>query len=226
LILVNPNNPTGNYLSSRDQELLGPYLAAHSLAYISDEVFFDFPYPGQTPKPWNPPGCLSFRLGGISKSLGLPQLKLSWIVMEGPEKEVRECRERIEVIADSYLSVNSPVQAALPKLLEWAPDFRSQVLDRILANRRSLEEALANQEHLRLWPAQGGWYALVEVKNHAENDEALAIELLKKEGVLTHPGGFYDLVGGTFLVLSLLPPGPIFAEGIGRMVRFLKKGPL
>lgn len=224
LILVNPNNPTGTYLSKQDQGLLGPYLAAHSLAIISDEVFFDFSYPGHAPQPWDPPGCLSFRLGGISKSLGLPQLKLSWIVMEGPEKEVQECRERIEVIADSYLSVNGPVQAALPKLLDWAPDFRTQVLDRVLANRRSLEEALANQDHLRLWPAQGGWYALVEVKNSLENDEALAVELLKKEGVLAHPGGFYDLTGGTFLVLSLLPPESIFTEGIGRMIRFLKKG--
>lgn len=221
MIVVDPNNPTGNYLSQQDQELLGPYLSTHSLAYISDEVFFDFHYPDQSPRPWIPPGCLSFRLGGLSKSLGLPQLKLSWIVAEGPAQEVRECLERLELIADSFLSVNTPVQSALPKLLEWAPEFRTQVLERVLENRRHLEKAVKDLEVARVWPAQGGWYALLEIRNGRTDDGALAVELLKKEGVLVHPGGFYDLPG-PFWVLSLLPIPEAFKQGVDRVLRFLK----
>ncbi|HVZ80934.1 MAG TPA: pyridoxal phosphate-dependent aminotransferase, partial [bacterium] len=228
-ILVNPNNPTGNYLSQEDQAVLSGFLNHGDLAYISDEVFFDFSYPGTSREPWTPLGCLSFRLGGLSKSLGLPQLKLSWIVLGGPPEQVLECRERLELIADSYLSVNGPVQGALPELLQWAPEFRAQVLERVMGNRRILERAIARSGFLRLWPAQGGWYALVEIRQGSdrwENDALIAIELSRKEGVLTHPGGFYDLTGGKFLVLSLLPTLEVFQEGIERMIRFFSEAAL
>lgn len=221
-ILVDPNNPTGNYLSSEDKILLQDHLLKHSLAYISDEVFFDFHYPGHEPRPWIPTRCLSFRLGGLSKSLGLPQLKLSWIVLSGPTQAVQECRERLELIADTYLSVNGPVQQALPKLLEWAPHFQSQLLERILRNRGSLEKTARAWDRIRVRPAQGGWYALLELLGEEKNDEELAVELLKKERVLVHPGGFYDLLGGKFFVISLLPPPNRFDEGVGKVVRFFK----
>lgn len=222
LVVVNPNNPTGAFLGPKDQALVAHICRERSLAFISDEVFADFAYPGQVFTPWTPKDVLSFRLGGLSKSLGLPQLKLSWIILDGPPDELQECRERLELITDSYLSVNTPVQAALPELLRFAPNFQEQVLRRVLDNRGVLERTFQEGSGIRLWPAQGGWYALLEVLKPSGSDEDLVVHLMEKEGVLVQPGGFFDLEKGCFLVVSLLPePGP-FQEAASRLKRFLK----
>lgn len=224
LVVVNPHNPTGTFLSDGDQKALGKLCEDRQWAYISDEVFADCTYPGQGFKPWAPAGTLSFRLGGLSKSLGLPQLKLSWIVLDGPQGLLKECHERLELIVDTYLSVNTPVQLALKDLLGFAPAFQKQLLDRVLENRGYLAEKLEGRVDSVLWPAQGGWYALVEVKGKKANDEKIVLELLEKQGVLVQPGLFYDFPQGCFLVLSLLPRTEVFQEGVVRMKTYLEKG--
>ena len=225
LVVVTPHNPTGAFLSQGDQEALGSLCEKNQIAYISDEVFADYAYPGMVFKPWVPKKTLSFRLGGLSKSLGLPQLKLSWIVLDGPDKLLHECRDRLELIADTYLSVNTPVQLAVEELLKFAPRFQRQLMDRVLGNRKTLEAALQGVGKASLWPAQGGWYALVEIKEKGAQDERLVLDLLEKQHVLVQPGGFYDFPEGCFLVLSLLPEPTVFQEGVSRIIRFLKEKP-
>jgi aspartate/methionine/tyrosine aminotransferase len=225
LVVVNPHNPTGTFLSSWDQKALGKLCQQKDWAYISDEVFAEFAYPGETIPPWVPPQALTFRLGGLSKSLGLPQLKLSWVVLDGPGELLVEARERLELIADTYLSVGTPVQLALPELLAFAPNFQKQLLERVLSNRDHLLKSLKDSPSVKIWPAQGGWYALLEVLGPGEKDDEWVIQLLDQEQVSIQPGGFYDFGTGCFLVLSLLPQPEVFQEGIGRMIRFFgKKG--
>jgi len=222
LVVVNPQNPTGAFLGARDQEALGRLCEEKQLSYISDEVFADFAYSGGAFKPWVPKNTLSFRLGGLSKSLGLPQLKLSWIILDGPAKLLAECRERLELVADTYLSVNTPVQQALKELLKFASPFQKQLLDRVLSNRRFLAERLKGTDKGLLWPAQGGWYALAEVKEKGIRDEQCVLDLLEKHRVLVQPGGFDDFPEGCFMVLSLLPKGDIFEEAVDRIGRYLE----
>lgn len=225
LVVVNPNNPTGTFLSRGDQEYLGKLCEGRRIPCISDEVFSDYVYPPGVFTPWVPQPVLSFRLGGLSKSLGLPQLKLSWMVMEGPDGLLRECRERLELIADSYLSVNTPVLLALKSLFKFAPLFQDQLMKRLLANRAFLENCLSLEvppSTAKLWPAQGGWYALVEMTQEGVEEETLVLGLLEKEGVFVQPGGFYDFPEGRFLVISLLPQPEIFQRGAGRLARFLR----
>lgn len=222
LVVVNPHNPTGAFLNSQNQEALGNLCEKAGMAYISDEVFADYAYPGQAFRPRIPKDILSFRLGGLSKSLGLPQLKLSWILMDGPKKLLEESKDRLEMIADTYLSVNTPVQLALGDLLKFAPQFQKQLMDRVLGNRKILEKELLGSGKARLWPAQGGWYALVEVTEKGARDESIVLGLLEKHDVLVQPGVFYDFLEGCFLVLSLLPEKTVFQEGARRISGFLK----
>ncbi len=221
LVVVNPNNPTGCFLSVTDQAMVDEFCRKRELAYISDEVFAEFAYPGRQVSQSMPAGVLSFRLGGLSKSLGLPQLKLSWMVLDGPGDRLAECRERLELIADTYLSVGTPVQLALQELFAFAPEFQKQLTERVLSNRAHLEQLLQDLPAIRVWPAQGGWYALLEVMTGGVEDADLVISLLEKERVFIQPGGFYDFECGCFLVLSLLPQPEIFHEGARRMARFL-----
>ena len=221
LVVVNPHNPTGTFLSASDQIKLGEFCRKRDMAYISDEVFGDYAYPGQGVPQSMPQDALSFRLGGLSKSLGLPQLKLSWVILDGPAELLNECRDRLDLIADTYLSVGTPVQLALKDLLAFAPPFQKQLMDRVLANRVYLEKAFQGSTLVKIWPAQGGWYALLEVVKEGERDGDLVMELLEKERVFVQPGSFYDFEEGCFLVLSLLPRPEIFQEGIRRMAGFL-----
>jgi alanine-synthesizing transaminase len=225
LVLVHPHNPTGAFLSRSDQEALGRLCRERDWAYISDEVFSEFAYPGGRVQDFVPEGALSFRLGGLSKSLGLPQLKLAWMVLDGPPAPLAECRERLELIADTYLSVNTPVQLALKDLFRFAPGFQKQMLERVLENRAALGRALQRLSGVKLWPAQGGWYALVEIQKKGARDEEIVLELLENHQVLVQPGGFYDFEGGTFLVLSLLPPPGVFQEGVEGLKKFFLANP-
>jgi|SRR5665213_22456 len=222
IITINPHNPTGAFLSEKDQEALLNLCEKHSLAFLSDEVFSDFAY-GDKPRKVQNPKVLTFRLGGFSKSLGLPQLKLSWIEIQGPEDIVMDCKERMELIADTYLSVNTPVQVALEDLLAFAPNIQNQIKTRLLRNRKQLEVALSGLQTIKLWPTQGGWYALIEVLHEGIKEDELVIRLLKEHQVLVQPGGFYDFPTGSFLVLSLLPQPDLFEMGVTRLRKFLEK---
>ncbi len=222
LVVVNPHNPTGTFLSCKDQEALGNICDKKQIAYIADEVFADYGYLGEFFKPWVPNNTLSFRLGGLSKSVGLPQLKLSWIILDGPSSLLDECQNRLELVADTYLSVNTPVQLALKDLLAFAPLFQKQLIDRVMNNRRFLAQELQSLDKAKLWPAQGGWYALVEITEKDAREEQIVLDLLEKYQVLVQPGAFYDFPVGCFLVLSLLPIPTVFQEGVARFKKYIK----
>jgi alanine-synthesizing transaminase len=223
LIVVNPHNPTGCLLSPGDHRAVLNLCLRHSIAYLSDEVFLDYIH-SKIKYDLNPdPEVLSFRLGGLSKSLGLPQLKLAWIVMGGTPKLLSEARERLEFIADTYLSVGTPIQLSLEHVLKFAPQFQKQVKTRISENRTVLERNLKEFRGVRIWPSQGGWYVLLELLKRNSDEEEMVMTLIEKHHVLVQPGGFYDFSRGCFMVISLLSPTPLFLEGLSRMRRFLKK---
>jgi alanine-synthesizing transaminase len=223
-ISINPHNPTGSSLSLEEQNKMTELCQKHGLISISDEVFRDYVYAKPSPPPWIPEAVLSFRLGGLSKTLGMPQLKLSWMVLDGPAEALERCKQRLELIADSYLSVNTPVQSILQDLLLFAPSIQKQILDRIHSNRAFLSRALAPHPKLKLWSSEGGWVALLEVLEGDKNDEKLVLDLFQKYQVLAHPGGFYDFPEDRrFLVLSLLPRPQTFQEGVLRLEKYFAR---
>jgi aspartate/methionine/tyrosine aminotransferase len=224
LVAVSPNNPTGSFLKRLELEPLARACEAADLAVICDEVFADY---GVGDDPARVPLLAAeavftarvptFSLGGLSKSCGLPQIKVGWIVVGGSPERAADALARLELVADTYLSVATPAELALPRLLEIGAGVRRAIAARVAGNRRALGSALPAGAPCTLLPAEGGWSAILRVPA-TETDEAWAAELLTEDGVLTHPGYFFDLQGGTFLVLSLLPEPATFAEGIRRLV--------
>jgi hypothetical protein len=160
---------------------------------------------------------LTFALGGLSKSGGLPHLKLGWIRVSGPAREKRDALEALEQIADNFLSVSTPVQAALPELLRLAPSIRAAIATRIAENLASLTRAVELVPGTRLLPVEGGWTAVLRVPR-IESDEELALRLLHERGVLVHPGYFFDFDREGYVVVSLLPRPDVFVEGVSRMI--------
>jgi aspartate/methionine/tyrosine aminotransferase len=223
VILVHPNNPTGSFLKQAEYARLVELCHAHHLALICDEVFADFAAGADAGRMGTPAGqdaVLTFTLSGLSKVAGLPQMKLSWMVVSGPVAERAAALARLEVIADTYLSVGTPVQLALPRLLELGGPIREQIRARVAANRRHLDTALADLPAHAL-PAEGGWYAIVRLPA-LRREEEWATELLAEDDVLVQPGYFYDLPFAPALVISLLPPPAIFHEGIARLVQRIR----
>ena len=165
---------------------------------------------------------LTFTLGGLSKSAGLPQMKLAWIVVSGPDALVREALERLAVIADSYLSVSTPVQWAAAGLLDAGALVRASIRERLVRNLSALRRATSADPAITLFEPEGGWSAVLRVPAIL-SEEQLVLRLLAKDDVLIHPGYFFDIEGGTFLVASLLPEPAIFDEGIAGLVRGLSR---
>lgn len=215
VLAVSPNNPTGSVLDEADARALADRCAARDAALILDEVFCDYPLHDGTltqPEALRRPACLLFRLGGLSKSAGLPQVKLGWIAVDGPDALVAEALDRLELIADTYLSVSTPVQLAAPALIDAGAGTRAQMLDRVRGNYRVLAALAAGYPAVTLLHADAGWSAVLRVPATI-GEEALAIELLERHGVLVHPGFFFDFPNEAFLVLSLLPEPETFARG-------------
>ena len=227
IIVVSPNNPTGSFVSSDDFDRLAGLAAEHAQALIVDEVFADFPLApaadAVTAVAGRSSPALVFSLGGLSKSCGLPHLKLGWIAVTGPSALVSDALARLELIADTYLSVGTPVQSALPGLLQAGAGIRRQVLERVQHNRRALVEALGDQSPCTLLPAEAGWAAILRVPE-VMSDEAWAGTLLEKDGVLVQPGYFFDLAMGATLVLSLIVQKQVFAEGVARLLARVAAG--
>ena len=218
LVTVNPNNPTGSYIGADELGHINTLAADRGMALISDEVFYDFPLT-DSPGPslaGNAP-ALTFTLGGLSKYLGLPQMKLAWILISGPDVLVAEARQRLEIIADTYLSVNTPVQQALPAWLAQAPQRQQPILERVRANWNYLSEESAGVKGTQLLQAQGGWYAVLKVPPF-RSEEEWVLKLLTKYHVFVHPGYFYDFDDGPYLVVSLIVPPDEFREGMGRVL--------
>ncbi len=221
VVLVHPNNPTGSFVSADEQARLNELCREHNLALIVDEVFLDYAYEGR-PKPSFAANddTLTFTLSGLSKIAALPQMKLAWIVVSGPEKEATEAMHRLEVIADTYLSPNAPVQLAAETLLKQRGKIQSQLMSRILANLTELDLQLAQHTSCSRLFVEGGWYAVLRVPV-TKSDEDLAIQLLRERSVLVHPGHFYDFPNDGYLVLSLITPEATFREGISRVLEAL-----
>lgn len=220
IVVVNPNNPTGHFLSRGEWTGLTALCARQGLALIVDEVFADYalePAPDHLPTALEDidPPCPVFVLSGLSKVAALPQIKLGWIIARG--SEAKALLEPLAFIADQFLSVSSPAQAAAPSLLGLAPALQHQIHRRLAANLRHLEEALKPFPHLSRLPVEGGWSVLLR-RPALDSAEACALRLLREARVLVQPGHFFDLPSEAFLVLSLLTPGAEFREGLGRML--------
>lgn len=221
VILVHPNNPTGSYVKLREAEELNSICAARNLAIIADEVFLDYSIENpQTLTFAANRNVLSFTLSGLSKISALPQMKVAWTAVSGPDELKRAALERLEIIADTYLSMNAPVQWALPALLEERHGVQGQLLDRIGENLRELDSQLAGQTLCQRLQVEGGWYAVLRVPV-TRSDEDLAIALLQECNVLVQPGHFYDFPGDGYLVISLITPQQDFRSGAARLLKHI-----
>lgn len=224
LILVNPNNPTGNFIRPEEFDLINRFANTNGIAIISDEVFFDFAFGKQTfpAKSFaQNKETLTFTLGGISKAIGLPQMKLAWVVVTGPDHLTREAIRRLEIICDTYLSVSTPSQNALSFWLGQVDRIQEGILARLEQNRAFLKQKLSGISGVQLFEAEGGWYATIEIEGQ-RSDEEWALLFLKEDHVYVYPGYFFDFPEGNFLVLSLLPPPAIFEEAVDRLSKKFK----
>lgn len=218
ILVVNPNNPTGHFAKPAEIVQLNEWAAGHDLALIADEVFWDFRLGAELqPSFVSDSSAMTFTLSGLSKICGLPQMKAAWIVTRGPQALKTEAIERLEIIADTYLSVGTPVQYALPKFLEIRRAFQWRLMERVRRNLAELDRQLAAHPACSRLQIEGGWYAVVRVPV-TRPDEDLAIELLRSTGVYLHPGHFYDFSGDGNLVVSLIAPEAEFAQGIAALL--------
>jgi alanine-synthesizing transaminase len=247
VMAVHPNNPTGSYLKPSEAQELNAICSQRGVALVADEVFLDFVHSPVAPplsfagferqggvvpdsklnsgspktdnrKPKTE--TLTFTLSGLSKIAGLPQMKFAWIAVSGPEDLAHDALARLELIADTYLSMNAPIQLAAPVLFAQRHDFQRQLMQRIRANLAELDRQLSAQKLCERLEIEGGWYAVLRVPV-TRSDEDLAIELLQKRSVLVHPGHFYDFPTDGYLVLSLIAREEDFKEGLKRLVEFV-----
>lgn len=222
IVLVHPNNPTGSYVSADERVRLNDLCAEHQLALIVDEVFLDYPHDDLHRSSFVCNNvALTFTLSGISKISALPQMKLAWIAISGPDAHRQAAMERLEVIADTYLSVSTPVQWAVRNLVDQRKTIQPQLLNRIRTNLAELDRQLRQQNACARLAVEGGWYAVLRVPA-IRSDEELAVDLLRKCGVLVHPGHFYDFPQDGYLVLSLISRVEDFREGTSRLLKFFK----
>lgn len=219
VLAVSPNNPTGSWLTPEDDRALASICAARGAALIVDEVFADYPLverPGST-HAVSAAAPVRFRLGGLSKSAGLPQVKLGWIAVEGRDDDVAAALERLEFICDAYLSVSTPVQVAAASLIVEGAKVRAQILARVRGNYARLRELAAACPAVNVLDAEAGWSAVVRVPAR-RTEEDLVLELLERDGVVVHPGFFFDFPSEAFVVVSLLPPAQPFEDGVRRLL--------
>jgi alanine-synthesizing transaminase len=217
LLAVSPNNPTGSTLAADEWTTLSARCAAAEAAFIVDEVFADYPLSTPPAAAAPPNDALTFRLGGLSKSAGLPQVKLGWIIAEGPDAVVHDALQRLEIICDAYLSVSTPVQVAAPRLIERSVEVRAAILDRVRDNWSALHALARQYPSIRVLDADAGWSAVLRVPS-TRSEEEIVLHLLADDDVLVHPGYFFDFAHEAFLVVSLLPEPPRFVDGVRRVM--------
>jgi aspartate/methionine/tyrosine aminotransferase len=244
VVVVHPNNPTGSYVRTGELVAFNEFCRAHGLAVIADEVFLDyslgdeisaasaveFRSTGQpmaaiptflrAPSFAGNQDVLTFTLSGLSKISALPQMKVAWVVTSGPEDEVAPAMARLEVIADTYLSMNAPLQWAVPVMLEQRKSIQRQLRERVRRNLSRLDRQLAGQKTCQRLDFEGGWCAVLRVPV-TRSDEELAIALVREKAVVVHPGHFYDFESDGYLVLSLIAPEADFEQGIERLLDFV-----
>jgi aspartate/methionine/tyrosine aminotransferase len=216
VLAVSPNNPTGSVLSSDELDALDARCAGRDAALILDEVFADYPLADRDETAGRS-RCLQFRLGGLSKSAGLPQVKLGWIAVDGPQSAVDAALERLELICDTYLSVSTPVQVAAPALIAAGGVVRHAIVERVRANYAMLRQLAAARPAIEILHAAAGWSAVVRVPS-TRAEEELVVDLLERDGVMVHPGFFFDFEREAYLVVSLLPEPAVLREGMSRIL--------
>jgi alanine-synthesizing transaminase len=220
VLVVHPNNPTGSFVKPREAAELAEICAARRTAIVADEVFLDYIGDGKPARTFAlDDAALTFTLSGLSKVSLLPQMKLAWMVVSGPEEFVQTAVERLEIIADTYLSPSTPVQLALPTFLALRSALQAQLERRISANLAILDEMLRESKLLARLDREGGWYATLRIPATG-TDESAAVELLERCSVLVHPGHFFNFSREGFLVLSLITPQEQFQDGVRRMRKF------
>ena len=218
VVVVHPNNPTGSFVSEQETAALNSFCREYDLALIVDEVFLDYPHDGAYRSTFAANrDVLTFTLSGLSKVAALPQMKIAWVSASGPEEQVTPAISRLDVIADTFLSMNAPLQWATPILLEQRKNLQPVLLDRVRANLEELDRALSRNSSCRRLDVEGGWYAVLRVPV-TQPDEELAVAILRKVEVLVHPGHFYDFPQDGYLIVSLITPMAEFREGIKRVL--------
>src|SRR6266436_2061560 len=218
VIVVNPNNPTGHFVKEKELAKLNELCAAREMALIADEVFLDFALgDGRLATLAGNAGALTFAMSGLSKIAGLPQMKMAWVIASGPAGLKRTALEKLEVIADTYLSPNAPVQLATPVFLEQRSGFRKQLLARVRHNLKELDRQLGAQKNCSRLQVEGGWYVVLRVPV-TRSDEELALTLLETRNVYVHPGHFFDFQSDGYLVVSLITAEDQLAEGVRRIL--------
>ena len=245
VVVVHPNNPTGSYVHAEELGALNEFCRAHGLAVIVDEVFLDYSlvdeisaagavelrstgqpraavptFSRAAPSFVGNQDVLTFTLSGLSKISALPQMKVAWLVTSGPGEQVQAAMARLEVIADTYLSMNAPMQWAMPVMLEQRESIQGQLLERVRRNLGELDRQLAAQKACQRLRVEGGWYSVLRVPV-TQSDEELTVELVREKAVLVHPGHFYDFESDGYLVLSLIVPQADFKDGIQRLLEFV-----
>jgi alanine-synthesizing transaminase len=223
LLTVHPNNPTGSFLTRDELGWLDAVLGSAGAALICDEVFLDYAFDSDRSRAGVAAAAarntLTFSLGGLSKSCGLPQLKLAWIAAGGPAALVEAALQRLELIADTYLSVSTPVQRVLPLLLPMSAPVVEKIRARVQSNLVCLDGALANLPAslgVHRLPLEGGWYATLRVPA-VQSEESLVLGLLESQDVLVQPGFFYDFPSEAFLVVSLIAETAKFRRAAVRL---------
>jgi aspartate/methionine/tyrosine aminotransferase len=220
LLVVSPNNPTGSYLAAGELSIMTGVCRDRGWALIADEVFAD--YPLDAVDPLTDIACradvLSFTLGGLSKTVGLPQLKMAWCIAGGPRAARDSALAAIELVADSYLSVGTPVQAAAAELLRGGASVRAAIQERTRRNLAALRQAAADYPSCDVLRTEGGWSSVVRVPS-TRSEEEITLHLLRAEHVLVHPGYFFDFPRETYFVVSLLPGPDLFDQGVASLLR-------
>jgi alanine-synthesizing transaminase len=220
VILVHPNNPTGHFTKPDEMRKLNEICAARKLAIIADEVFLDFALKEkQTTTFAANSEALTFTMSGLSKICGLPQMKAAWLIVSGPSAWKAAALARLEVIADTYLSMSAPIQWAMPALFGQRHTFQKQLMARVRENLSELDQQLAGQKSCGRLEVEGGWNAVLRVPA-TRSDEDLALGLLATKSVYVHPGHFYDFPAEGYLVLSLITPRQAFQEGLRSLIRY------
>jgi len=219
VLVVSPNNPTGSTLDRGELDALAAASASRGVALIGDEVFADYPLDGAGPgvSVLQQSTALAFGLGGLSKSVGLPQVKVAWIGVSGPPSAVTEALHGLEIVADTYLSVSTPAQLALGELLGGGAVVRAAIQDRIATNLAALHAAVRATSSMTLHEPRGGWSAVLQVPA-TRSEESLAVALVEADGVVVHPGYFFDFPREAFVVVSLLPEPAAFRGGVARVI--------
>jgi alanine-synthesizing transaminase len=221
VLLVSPNNPTGSYVTAREADTLAAICRERGWAMVSDEVFAEYALDAEAPATEiaRRARVLSFTLGGASKSLGLPQMKLAWTIVDGPVQQRIDALSRLALIADTFLPVNTPVQVAAPDLFCRAAPIRKAIHERVSRNLTAAREVARAHPACEVLRVEGGWTAVVRVPA-TRSEEALTLGLVEDEHVLVHPGYFFDFPHEAFVIVSLLPQENVFAEAFARVLRY------